>query len=130
MTMTPQEVAGMIASIGLPYAYYQFPENTEQAPPVICFHYPESRNFHADDTVYERAEKLVVELYTPEKDFALEARVEDVLTAHGLAWSRREKIFPPEHLIVEVYTMTVLLTKEELQCPETETQLQTGSNTD
>lgn len=113
MTMTPQEVADMIASIGIPCAYYQFPENTGQAPPVICFHYPESRNFHADDTVYESAEKLVVELYAPEKDFALEARVESVLTAHGLVWSRRESALPSEHLIVEVYTMTVALKKEE-----------------
>ena len=111
--MTTREVAEMIASIGLPFAYYQFPEDVEQAPPVLCFHYPESRDFYADDTVHESREKLIVELYTPEKSFELEARVEDALTAHGLAWSRREEFLPSERLFVEVYTMIVALVKKE-----------------
>lgn len=111
--MTPGEIAAMISSIGLPCAYYQFPENTGQAPPVICWHYPESRDFYADDTVLQSAEKLVIELYTAEKSFELEARVERVLTAHGLAWSRRESVYPAERLLVEVYTMFVNLQKEE-----------------
>lgn len=111
--MTHQEISSMIASIGLPYAYYQFPEDTEQAPPVLCFYLKNDENFYADDTILTRAEKLIVELYTPVKDFALEARIEAALTAHDLAWSREEKYLPPEKLIVEVYSMIVPLTKEE-----------------
>ncbi|MBQ9521671.1 MAG: hypothetical protein IJR72_03770 [Oscillospiraceae bacterium] len=111
--MTTREVTEMIASIGLPYAYYQFPENTAQAPPVICFYYPKSRNFHADDEVYTRAEELIIELYTPEKRFDLEAKVEEALNAYGLTWRREENFLKSEHLIVEVYRTVVPLRREE-----------------
>lgn len=111
--MTAREVSDMIASVGLPCAYYQFPEDTAQAPPVICFYYARSRNFHADDTAYTRAEELIVELYTPEKRFDLEARVEEALDAHGLAWRREENFLKSERLIVEVYRMVVPLQSGE-----------------
>lgn len=107
--MTYQEIAAMMKSIGLPYAYYQFPENTEQAPPVICFYFPNDENFYADDAIHTRAEKLVIELYTPEKAFDLESRIEAALDENGLAWTREEKYLPSERLIVEVYAMTVIL---------------------
>lgn len=113
MNMTTREVKAMLDAVGLPTAYYQFPENTAQAPPVICFYYPKSRNFHADDDVYARAEELVVELYTPEKRFDLEAKVEEALNAHGLAWRREEHFMKAEHLIVEVYRMIVALRRDE-----------------
>ena len=35
--MTQISVAEMIESIGLPYAYYQFDEDTAQAPPFVVF---------------------------------------------------------------------------------------------
>ena len=110
--MTTREVRDMIASIGLPFAYYQFPENTAQAPPVLCFYYAKSRNFHADDTVYSAAEELIVELYTPEKRFDLEAQIEETFNARGLAWTREENFLKAERLIVEVYRLTVPLDKE------------------
>ena len=40
--MTRQEVAQMIAEMGIPYAYYQFPHGTEQAPPFVCFFYSQA----------------------------------------------------------------------------------------
>ena len=33
--MTRKEIAEMIESVGVPYAYYQFPENTQLAAPLI-----------------------------------------------------------------------------------------------
>ena len=37
--MTYKEVATMVGSIGVPFAYYQFPEGTAQDCPFICFFY-------------------------------------------------------------------------------------------
>ena len=67
--MTIKEVATMVASIGVPYAYYQFPEGTEQATPFVCFFYSRNNDMKADDANYQKIEHLVIELYTDNKDF-------------------------------------------------------------
>ena len=79
--MTYKEVNLMVASIGKPYAYYQFPEGTDTAPPFICFYFDSSSDLAADNTNYQRIRPLVIELYTDNKDFALEETVETTLPA-------------------------------------------------
>ena len=67
--MTYQEVKQMVESIGIPYAYYQFPEGTDQPCPFICFYFTGSNDLAADDTNYQRIRPLAIELYTDNKDF-------------------------------------------------------------
>jgi hypothetical protein len=102
----------MLNSIGLPYAYYQFPDNTEQPPPFICFYYDSSRDLMADNKNYQKIERLVVELYTKEKDFSTEATVESTLTSNGLTYSRAEQFLDDQHMMVEVYDIDVLITED------------------
>ena len=73
--MTHKEVNLMVKSMGLPYAYYQFPENTAQAPPFICFFYSGTNDLYADQENYQRIEQLNIELYTTRKDFAKEEAI-------------------------------------------------------
>ena len=54
-----------------------------------------------------------MELYTDNKDFALESAVERVLTENGLAWKREEKYLDSERMFLQVYRIIVPLTKEE-----------------
>lgn len=111
--MTTKQIAAMIASVGVPYVYYQFPDGTGQEPPFICFYYPESADFYADNTAYMPAAKLIVELYADKKDFTLEAALERVLTENGLAWKREEAYLDSERMFLQAYRMIVPLTKEE-----------------
>ena len=67
--MTYKEVSEMISGIGLPYAYYQFPDDTELQPPFICFLFQEDNDFIADGINYQQISSLVVELYNDAKDF-------------------------------------------------------------
>ena len=67
--MTYKEVSTMVKSIGLPYAYYQFPEGTAEAPPFICFYWSEDNDLKADNINYQKIERLNIELYTDNKDF-------------------------------------------------------------
>ena len=78
--MTTNQLSDLIASIGLPYAQGHFTkDDAPGGPPFICFLTPRSDNLAADDRVYKRVRELNVELYTDEKDPALEARVEAAL---------------------------------------------------
>lgn len=109
--MTTKEVAKMIADIGVPYAYYQFPE-TREATPFICFFYGGSNDFLADDSNYRKIERLVIELYTKNKDLALETSVEGALASHGLVWSRSEYYVDNERLYETVYETNIIIDAE------------------
>lgn len=110
--MTYQEVAAMVAEIGYPNAYYQFPEGTEQAPPFVCFYFVNNDDFLADNSNYQKIEHLIIELYTDEKDFAKEAVVERVLADHEMVWARDEARIDSERMYKVVYEMDVIITEE------------------
>lgn len=112
--MTTKQVANMIASIGVPYAYYQFPEGTEQATPFVCFFYSEDNDVKADNSNYQKIEHLIIELYTDNKDFSLEATVEGVLRTNEMVWTRSEEYIDSERMVMVVYEMDVVITEESI----------------
>ena len=108
--MTYQEVATMIASLGIPYAYYQFPEKTEQACPFICFLFENSNDLAADNTNSQRIRTLSIELYTDNKDFALEESVESLLNENGLVYTREESYLDSERMYMVTFTTDIVVT--------------------
>lgn len=110
--MTYRQVATMINSIGIPYAYYQFPDGTGQACPFICFFFSDSNDLAADDTNYQKIRTLNIELYTDNKDFELEETVETVLNSNGLVYDRSESYLDSERMFMVVYTTDILITEE------------------
>ena len=107
--MTHKEISDMIKAIGLPYAYYEFPDNTEQEPPFICFYYPDSDDLYADNVNYVGIRRLYVELYTDEKDFEQEAAVETALNANGLSFRKSELHIDSERMWQITYNMEVVI---------------------
>lgn len=107
--MTYRQVATMINSIGIPYAYYQFPDGTGQACPFVCFFFSDSNDLAADDTNYQKIRTLNIELYTDNKDFALEETVETVLNSNGLVYDRSESYLDSERMFMVVYTTDILV---------------------
>lgn len=112
--MTYQDVNTMLASIGIPYAYNQFDNDSPQAPPFICFLYDDSNDLAADDINYAKIRGLSIELYTDNKDFALEKTVEDTLTSYGLVYSRSETYLDSERMFMIVYDTEIVLTEKEI----------------
>ena len=110
--MTYKEVADMVAGIGLPYAYYQFPEGTDQPCPFVCFYFTDSNDLAADNTNYQRIRQLTVELYTDNKDFEHEEAVETALNGSGLVYSRLETYIDSERMYMVAYTTEVVITEE------------------
>lgn len=106
--MTQKEVSQLIASIGLPYAYDHF--DAPQQLPYICFLYPSSENFAADGIVYQKVVQLSIELYTKQKEPALEKTVEDVLNAAELFYDSSESYIESEKMHMSVWTTSVLIT--------------------
>ena len=105
--MSYQEIAEMIASINLPYAYDHFSEDTAKAPPFICFYYDGDDDLKADNANYQKIRPLTIELYTDNKDFVLEALVEATLTGNGLVYSRSETYISTERCYLIIYEIEV-----------------------
>lgn len=111
--MTYSEISTMLKSLNIPTAYFAFPDATGQEPPFICFYYPNSNDFIADNKNYQKVEHLVIELYTDNKDFALEKAVEDLLNTNGCVYTRAETYIDSERMYEVIFETDVLITFEE-----------------
>lgn len=110
--MTLKEIEQMIASIGLPYVYYSFPEKQAPNLPYVIYYYPNSANFSADDVVYKKVFALNVELYTREKDFLYEEQVEAVLDLNNLVWDKSEAYLNSENMYEVLYQTEIFIDGE------------------
>jgi hypothetical protein len=104
------EVYNLLSAVGVPCAYHHFPESSGQQPPFICFYYSASDNFRADNADYKRIDNLTVELYTDDKDFALEESVEAALS--GLVWSKDEEYIDSEKMYMITYRTELTIEPE------------------
>ena len=110
--MTRTEVATMIASIGIPYAYYQFERGTATEPPFLCFYYLRDNDVLADNTNYQALDHLMVELYTATKDFGLEKTVKDTLNENGLVYTWEETYIDTQRMYMTIFEADVVITEE------------------
>ena len=106
------EVADIIASIGVPYAYRAFTQDTAQEPPYIVYYYDGSDDMYADNINYQEIAGLRIEVYTRNKDFSLERNVENALKSHDISWSKEESFIDSENLYMIIYESEVLINGE------------------
>jgi len=98
------ELNKIIAEIGVPYAYDHFAEGESPDPPFICFLTPGDNNFSADGKAYFKVNQVHIELYTDIKDPGVEAKVEAVLDAHEIFYSKTEVYIDSEKLYEVLYS--------------------------
>ena len=110
--MTRKEVATMVASIGLPYAYYKFDEGTGQKPPFVVFFYTGSADLYADQANYQKIDGLSIEFYSAEKDFTTEDAIETLLNQAGLTYYKEQNYIDTEKMWQTAYDMQIVLTEE------------------
>lgn len=111
--MTLEQVAQMVEGIGIPYAYYEFTNNVGVAPPFITYYYDENTDLIADNINYCRINSLVIELYTDNKNFALERAIETALNANELVYKRQEEHISSERMYMVTFRTSVIITEEE-----------------
>ena len=96
----------------VPFTYYAFPENEAPLLPFITFYYPSSSNIDADNSVYQRVNALTIELYTNDKDFALEENVESIFNSYELVWDKSEDYITSEHMFMITYETEIYIDAE------------------
>ena len=101
--MTRERIEAILDVLEIEYRYYHFEECEAVNPPFICWLIPETRNFSAAGKVYFKSDKVDIELYTDEKDFELEERVEAALDAADLFWQKSEQYIKSENMYEVLY---------------------------
>ena len=99
----------MVEELGNPSAYYEFVDNTELTPPFVCYFFTSSNDLSADNINYCHIERLVIELYTDVKDFALEKSLEQILANHEIFYAKEETNLDSERMHETIYTSDVIL---------------------
>lgn len=107
--MTYKEIANMIKSFGLPYAYYQFPDSAGVSPPFVCFYFPNDLDLKADDLNYQKIEALTIEFYTDNKDFTTEATIEGALNNNGFVFEKTEAFIDSEQMFMVTYQTSAII---------------------
>lgn len=116
--MTYKQVYQVLSGIekapgeNIPVAYLMFPEKESPDPPFICYYYTGSDDLLADNTNFQKIRPLTLELYTDNKDFALEDAVETALNAAGLVFSRMESYIEAEKMYMVSYETEIIVTEE------------------
>ena len=105
--MTIEELAAVLQSTGIPFAYDHFAEGESPEPPFICYLLPGSDNFAADGQVYYRINQVRFELYTDSKDLAVESKVEKALDDAGIFYNKSEVWIESEKLYEVLYSFEV-----------------------
>lgn len=106
--MNYEQVLTMLQQTGLPVTYYQW-ENGAPSLPYIVFYYPQSNNMAADDSVYQRIDRLNIELYTKRKSFTDEENLEAVLNDWGMVWNKYESYLTNEEMYEVLYEMEIVV---------------------
>jgi len=101
------EIEKMLERMNIPFRYFLFEEKEAVEPPFLVWYLPESNNFFADGIVYEKIARLNLELYTDQKDFELEERLESLLETESMAWNKTEAFLDEEQLYEVLYEMEV-----------------------
>lgn len=107
--MKLSELKAVLESSGIPFAYYSWPVG--KAPPLPWGVYFEAygRSFGADNVAYSTVRHMQVELYTADKDPALEKQLEDVLTATSIFYEKTDETYlETEHCFEILYELEVL----------------------
>lgn len=105
--MTYEQIAEMMAEIGLPYSYHHFAEGESPKTPFIIFYSPGENTFAADNRMYYSFKQLVVELYVDKKSPDIEREVEGVFNRHHIYYTKSEVWITSEQLYEIHYEMEV-----------------------
>lgn len=92
-----------IEKVKLPYAYRFFREKTE--PPYLCYYFAGSNNFMADGKVYQKIDRIRLELYMKIKDLDLEDKVEEAILPYP--WQKTENYINSEDCFQIIYEIEV-----------------------
>lgn len=88
-------------------AYRQWPEGQAPELPFIVYYAEGSDNVLADNKVYMPRTKVVIELYSVQKDTISEGLIESALNGNDIPWEKYEEYIESEHMLQISYEIII-----------------------
>lgn len=101
--MKLSDLISLLKTIGIPVVYGSFQPAQETYPPFIQVSFDESNNFKADDVVYKKNDRYLIDLVTDKKDVELEEKTELLFFENNIAWDSDETFIPSELIYQHTY---------------------------
>lgn len=101
--MKQVDLVNAIKAIGLPVAYHHYPIGQAPALPYVVYYFPNNNDMIADNTNYCPITALNIELYTDNKDIALEDTLGDALNSLGLVYAKTETYIETDKMYQILY---------------------------
>lgn len=107
--MTREQIVEFLTELGIEYRYHHFTQKELQTIelPVIVWDINEKNNFFADGIVYHKTKVLNIKVYTQDRDWDLEEKIETMLTERGITWNYASDWLQKEEIWETVYEMEV-----------------------
>lgn len=105
--MTQKEFVALLKTLELPVSYGEFKvkKNAKVELPYIVYYYKNSDNFIADGVVYEKFNRVIVELYTDKKELEIQEKLECVLDNAEIIYQCDEVYIKSEKMYLNKYEM-------------------------
>lgn len=81
----------LLKPLNIPVGYFVNPKPGKV--PFIVYYGAGSRNFKADDIVYDKEAHWNIELYVRKKDVVLEEKLEDLLDEAEIVWEKGQDVY-------------------------------------
>ncbi len=106
--MTHEEIVTMLEEANLPLAYDHFAEGESPDAPFLIFLFPGTDNVFADNKVWQKINKLNIELYTDEKSPETEEKIEDILDSYEIPYEKSEYWIESEKMYEVLYQTEII----------------------
>lgn len=111
--MTYEDIKALISeladAIGCGYDYYQHDDEHITPTPYLLFEMPESSDTYADNGNYAEKTALNIEYDSKAREIDTEKRIEGILAAHGLVWSKTLGYVTGQAVTQVMYSMEVYI---------------------
>jgi hypothetical protein len=109
--MTLSELVTILKATGYPvvYSHFNVSENNPMPdPPYLTYIFTYSSNMYADNKVYKKINNIQIELYTNKKNLQAEAKLEDILDSHEIAYQTSELFIESENIFQKIYEVRMI----------------------
>lgn len=104
--MTRQLISNLVASFGLPFAYYSFPIQQSPDLPFIVYFYEADDDVIADNNNFVKVDNLRIELYTEKPDFSL---IDQIDAQIPFSHSRETVYIQAEQMFQTIFESEVII---------------------
>lgn len=105
--MTLPELKKMLGALGIPLTYLKWAPGQVPELPYLLYYADEDIGFYADDTVYSEGYAVTIEVYSEQKDLALEERVKKLLKENHLPYESYEDYLDSEEMFLKAYEIQI-----------------------